>query len=240
MERLAPFCVYLITCTVNGKQYVGKAADPERRWYQHRQKDRRSAHRPLYRAMRKYGTAAFTAEVLSWHQTAPEAFATEIETIARLRTKTPYGYNLTDGGEGASGSVSNRGRTFKWGAEAKAEHAKRWGEYNERKRYAHVLHLGRLPCTAFSTKRVCKKPSEVVARRSQTNQHRGLVAANEGRSAACVNRNREIVAAYVAGATLRALEKQFGLSRRQIAEAVKRTGVMRPVGRPAPNHPSDP
>lgn len=103
MERLAPFCVYVITCTVSGKQYVGKAADPEKRWAAHwAAKNSKSArHRPLYRALRKHGKAAFTLSVLSWHDTEAGAFAGERASIARLGTLAPSGYNLTEGGEGA-------------------------------------------------------------------------------------------------------------------------------------------
>lgn len=101
-----PFCVYLITCLANGKQYVGKAADAWKRWQTHRRQawSRLGSCTALYRAMRKHGVPQFSITVLSEHDTEAEAFAAEIAAIAAHRTRSPHGYNLTDGGEGASGA----------------------------------------------------------------------------------------------------------------------------------------
>src|SRR5208282_6796272 len=60
--------IYLITNLVNGKVYVGKTENrPEKRWHDHCSAARRHPERAplLYRAMRKYGQAAFTFEVLT-------------------------------------------------------------------------------------------------------------------------------------------------------------------------------
>jgi len=50
-------CVYKITNTLNGKVYIGKANDMNRRWVEHLSVARRGSRKPLYAALRKYGSA---------------------------------------------------------------------------------------------------------------------------------------------------------------------------------------
>lgn len=101
-----PFCVYVITCLLNGKKYVGKAADAWKRWNQHREDAwTRQKKTALYNAMRKHKVTNFRVDLLSEHDTEQEAFDAECEAIRVLGTRSPAGYNLTDGGEGCSGHV---------------------------------------------------------------------------------------------------------------------------------------
>lgn len=54
--------IYKITNKVNGKAYVGKTTDTVQvRWEEHLKdsKRKRCANRPLYRAIRKYGTSGY-------------------------------------------------------------------------------------------------------------------------------------------------------------------------------------
>jgi len=98
-----PFCVYLLTNTVNGKVYVGKASDLDSRWQKHLYNASEGHDTALYRAVRKYGGSAFTRRVLDACDTEDEAFAREIHWIATLAGFGPGGYNMTAGGEGPSG-----------------------------------------------------------------------------------------------------------------------------------------
>ncbi len=93
--------IYVITCLVNGKQYVGQTRQSlKMRIDQHKRGSRRG--RPgIDAAIAKYGWSdeTFKVEVL---EVCPVEMLNEREIfwIATLNSKTPNGYNLTDGGDG--------------------------------------------------------------------------------------------------------------------------------------------
>lgn len=96
--------IYLLTNTVNGKQYVGQTSHGlDIRWLQHCRRAHRGNPQHLYNAIRKYGTDAFIREILE-HTTIEDINDREIYWIAELNTKE-NGYNMTDGGEGKKGCV---------------------------------------------------------------------------------------------------------------------------------------
>ena len=97
---------YLLTNTVTGLRYVGKTTQTlEARWKRHVRDAVRQRRVMLHRAILKYGAAAFVRETIGEYDTGAEALAGEIEWIARLGTKAPNGYNLTEGGDGARGLI---------------------------------------------------------------------------------------------------------------------------------------
>jgi group I intron endonuclease len=108
MER--KMLVYLITNKVNGRQYVGQhaGANLEEYW-----RDRHvyfaqhgyQESRPLYRAILKYGPDNFIVRNMVEVNSKEEMDFYERLLIRVLNTKTPHGYNLTDGGEGTSGFI---------------------------------------------------------------------------------------------------------------------------------------
>jgi group I intron endonuclease len=107
--------VYLITNTINGKQYVGQHSGKDlqkywRRnivWALHNQGQKLC----LYAAIRKYGPDAFEIKPLVIVGTKNDMDYYERGMIKALNTKSPNGYNLTDGGEGTPGhAVSEEGR----------------------------------------------------------------------------------------------------------------------------------
>ena len=59
-------CIYLITCLINGKKYVGKwhLPTPERRFALHKSSARRGSKTILHQALRKYGEENFKCELL--------------------------------------------------------------------------------------------------------------------------------------------------------------------------------
>ena len=98
--------IYQITNSVNGKAYVGfTSRTPEERFRVHVAhcaaggKQHCSA---LWAAMKKHGVAKFRVETLEECSTKNWKNR-ERHWIRRLKTKSPSGYNLTDGGEGSFG-----------------------------------------------------------------------------------------------------------------------------------------
>jgi group I intron endonuclease len=92
------YAIYIITCTVNAKQYVGIAADLEKRWKQHRNTNGSSPY--LHKAVKKYGIDSFVFSHIADAFDEESACAIERLLVAEHNTKAPNGYNLTAGGEG--------------------------------------------------------------------------------------------------------------------------------------------
>ena len=94
--------IYLLTCTLNGKQYVGQTRQKlGRRISQHKSDSKKKRATGIAAAIRNHGLENFTVEVL---ETCPVDKLNEREKfwIRELNTRTPNGYNLTDGGDGNS------------------------------------------------------------------------------------------------------------------------------------------
>lgn len=93
--------VYLATCLVNNKQYIGKTV--------YRLEKRKTEHIKgltrcvFHKALRKYGPENFSWEVLHEEDDHEELLRLEIEEIAKHETMIPSGYNMTSGGDGLSG-----------------------------------------------------------------------------------------------------------------------------------------
>lgn len=88
----------------SGKRYVGQTKRTmAKRWASHVY----DATHPcgqcptFYRAIRKYGAAAFAHEVLETVETREAANEAEARWIAKLGTRAPAGYNLSAGGDAA-------------------------------------------------------------------------------------------------------------------------------------------
>ena len=99
-------CVYQARNTLNEKRYIGVS--------QRGVANRRSCHLSEARcnrgvvfaaALRKYGEDVFEWSVLFRSDDPSELFKMEQHFIREFRTKTPYGYNRTDGGEGRVGGL---------------------------------------------------------------------------------------------------------------------------------------
>lgn len=94
--------VYWVRNTINDKIYVGQTSTRlERRWYMHTWDE--NSNSLLHTAIKKHGKESFTAEVIHECETKEEMDLVEMFYISFLNTKSPNGYNLTDGGEGTLG-----------------------------------------------------------------------------------------------------------------------------------------
>ena len=98
------YTIYKLTNMLNGMGYVGMTKKFKRRMNEHRRGSNYRSRCHVDRAIEKYGWENFHAEVIEIcdAEIAPER---EMYWIATLKTKTPNGYNMTDGGEGTKGHV---------------------------------------------------------------------------------------------------------------------------------------
>ncbi len=94
--------VYLITNTVNGKEYVGcTTGTVVARFKRHVRDANRDSQILIHRAIRKYGKEAFSVTVLEEVDGSQEDLKqAEIRQIVLHRCIVPQGYNLTGGGDG--------------------------------------------------------------------------------------------------------------------------------------------
>lgn len=93
--------VYLIRYTGDGRGYVGQTS----RTFRERIKEHIRSRRNRYveNAIRKYGIENFEVTILEECSSIEELNKREIFWIKELNTKYPNGFNMTDGGEGATG-----------------------------------------------------------------------------------------------------------------------------------------
>jgi len=166
------FSVYIFTFS-NGKRYVGKTNDVKRRWKAHRYLAKSGDKRIVYHAIRKYGWESIDKEVRGGF-TEAEAFAEEKRLIRDLKTHIRWGrgYNLTDGGEGASG------------LEISAETRKKMSEA-KRGKPKSPEHRAKLSVSNRGQKRspeTCKKMSNAARGRKyppRSPEHRAALSASQ-------------------------------------------------------------
>ena len=94
-------CVYCAANKVNGKLYIGKSTrSMAYRREIHERIARKGADLIFHRAIRKYGPDAFEWSILKDDLEPDELDLYEIAYIRKYNTKSPNGYNMTDGGDG--------------------------------------------------------------------------------------------------------------------------------------------
>ena len=89
--------VYLLVNTVNGKMYVGQTTQSLKK----RMRNHINGKLCVDNAIRKHKPKNFRCEILKRCATKAELDAWERFFIAALKTKSPLGYNRTDGGDGS-------------------------------------------------------------------------------------------------------------------------------------------
>lgn len=93
--------VYLMQNIDSGKYYIGYTNNLKARWYNHCKDVKYGSKTHFHCAIRKYGPAVFTCEILSSMNTEEEAKNLEKLWIIALRSyDSKIGYNSTFGGDG--------------------------------------------------------------------------------------------------------------------------------------------
>jgi group I intron endonuclease len=103
------FHIYLIHNLINNKVYVGRSVNVANRWIKHIRVASGNVEKdkyPIHRAITKYGVENFNFSILQELSSNQECNQAEKYWISYFNAKDyDFGYNLTDGGEGAFGHV---------------------------------------------------------------------------------------------------------------------------------------
>lgn len=108
------FYLYLITCLINNKKYIGQTYNPKRRWNDHKSaaKRRKSV---IASAINKHGKENFTFEFIACAKTQEDTDYLEQQLIIQYNTHilNNEGYNVERGGAARiHRSGPNKGRVF--------------------------------------------------------------------------------------------------------------------------------
>jgi group I intron endonuclease len=103
------FYTYIITNITNGKIYIGKTVNPNKRWKDHLKISKGGPNKykrfqSIHGAIKKYGEDKFDFKIINEYNSEQESLAAEIELISLHKSNDrKIGYNLTKGGEGVIG-----------------------------------------------------------------------------------------------------------------------------------------
>lgn len=100
------YYVYRALCFETGKSYIGCTHNIDRRWTEHRFRAENNGKGPFYDAIREFGYINFMTEILFKTDDKNIGFEKEREYIAKFNTRSPNGYNITEGGLGHTGCIS--------------------------------------------------------------------------------------------------------------------------------------
>lgn len=152
--------IYLLQNLVNGKVYVGKTEkSAHERFEEHIKEAQRGSDRRLCQALRKHGHENFSVTVIE--QVSDEVSSDrERHWVAHYQSKNyQFGYNMTDGGEGAPGRLITEATRQKISQKVKSHvHSLSQEERREMTRCANDAKRGRREKTS-------KKKSEAQTER---------------------------------------------------------------------------
>lgn len=121
--------IYKATCSVSGKSYVGQSVQTLTAVRGRHKREARDIKRRGYKsafanAIRKHGWDSFLWEIIESGINREDLDSHEINAIACHGTRSPRGYNLTDGGEGRKGCQPwNKGKKHSIETIEKLRHA---------------------------------------------------------------------------------------------------------------------
>jgi len=124
-----PSCIYLLTNTLDGKQYIGFTIQTlDKRCSDHLKSVRYNSKTYLHNAIRKYGWDKFTSEIIYQSDDHIHCLkVAEVSLIADYNTFKGPGYNLTAGGEGTLGYNHTEESKQKMSAAKKGEKSHMFG-----------------------------------------------------------------------------------------------------------------
>ena len=142
--------IYILTCLVTMKEYVGQAACWKRRWKAHCKLGLSGCPYALHRAMRKYGAENFAITIVR-RCPADQLNYWEEYYVDKFETQVPDGYNMTTGGDGVRGvfrTKANRAKVSKglkkfFAENPEAVEAMRQGLLGRKLSKAHKKAIGR-------------------------------------------------------------------------------------------------
>jgi len=146
--------IYIIKSKTSGKSYIGQTnTTAEKRWKKHlTELRRREGCRALYSAIKKYGENDFEVITLkSGDFTREELNVLEQKYIKEQKTLSPFGYNLTTGGDYNEISDETRmlksermmGRKVTWGDKVSIGVKKLWQDPIYREKQTKQRHQKR-------------------------------------------------------------------------------------------------
>ena len=109
--------IYIITNIINAKQYIGITNNLKNRWKQHSSMNGSSPY--LHAAINKHGINSFIFTHIATAYDLECAQIIEKMLIKEHNTKSPNGYNLTEGGEGVNGLIFSSETKAKISAKSK-------------------------------------------------------------------------------------------------------------------------
>lgn len=96
------YCVYLHTCVVTNKSYIGQTVDGMvKRFNKHIRDAKAGSNLHFHKALRKYGHESFTSRIIyvAFERDSPHLKEVEMQLIDTYNTYN-NGYNMTKGGDG--------------------------------------------------------------------------------------------------------------------------------------------
>ena len=154
---MKPFgVVYLIWNMVNGRRYVGQTVQTLETRFKGHANCKTTA---IGKAIRKYGVKNFRYGVIKSCASKEEMDYWEKYFIVALHSKTPYGYNCTDGGEGTVGVERSPETRAKLSAAKTGVLNHRYGKKNSPEHQAKIVAAN---TGAKRTPETCRNISEAL------------------------------------------------------------------------------
>jgi group I intron endonuclease len=120
-------CVYLLTNTKTGKQYVGQTVNYKQRMSNHKT-NLKSGCKRISNSIKKHGWKAFKHEII-WEGDTSQMDAVEADEIKKRNTLHPRGYNLLPGGSDDSSVLSS----LSWSRRARKKRQRKFKRLLEEK-----------------------------------------------------------------------------------------------------------
>lgn len=177
--------IYVRQNLINGKKYVGQAKVLKKRQNDWKNLNIPYAGEAINNARAKYGIDNFGFEILKECEDEKMNYW-ETYYIKKLNTKKPYGYNMTDGGDGRLGCLCSEQTKRKIGEAHKGkklseEHKKKISETRQRK-------------TVFQ---IDKNTNVVVAEFQSTKEIQRQLGFNSANISMCCNGKKKTCGGFI-------------------------------------------